>query len=67
MFGLMHDGVRVFDFVLGGRLNRFDIGDVLEVKGMMFLMWLINFLIGNRDVGDVSSKDSSFGASDGVH
>jgi hypothetical protein len=67
MFSLVLDGFRVLDFVLGGRLNRFEIGDVLEVKGMMFLMWLINFLIDSRDVGDVSSKDSSFGASDRVH
>jgi hypothetical protein len=67
MFSLVFDGVRVFDFVFGGRLNMFDIGDVLEVKRMMFLIWLINFLIGSRDVGDVSSKDSSFRASDGVH
>ena len=43
MFSFVFDGIRVLDFDLGSRLNRFDIGDVLEVKRMMFLMWLINF------------------------
>ena len=67
VFFVLIDGIRVLNLRLENGFNRFDIGDVLEVKRMMFLMWLINFWVDNSDVGDVSSKDSSFRASDGVH